>query len=385
MAPHAASDTQLAVSAWLQAETQPLAWLDSAQCYRAASPAFQALVGRDPIGQPRPRVLAESLLPRLASPAPLAAYLARLEGGSEESLELPITLLLPRVAVLLYRSTPLRDADGQVIGWAEALLEQTTPAQLERRVLELEAALEHTREEMRRGLADKDQMIARVSHELRTPMTAIIGFCHMLLHYAGELTDQQRQYLQKVMKNASIQLQLLNNVLDISRLSSGQVSVMSEPVTLAPILAEAVEAVEPQTWDKAIELRSDLPDDLPALETDRLKLKQVLINLLSNAVKYTDEGSVRVAARPVDEQLELTVSDTGVGIPADSLERIFEPYTKLAESGPHGSVSSGLGLAICRRLTEMLGGTLTVESEVGVGSTFTLRLPVRRPDDPESA
>ncbi len=238
----------------------------------------------------------------------------------------------------------------------------------------LHEAVEAVRLEMEERLRAKDEMLARVSHELRTPLTSIIGFCHMLLHYSGDLAPAQRSYVQKVLKNASVLLLLLNNVLDLARMQHGSVSVSREQVDLTLVVNEAVETIEPQTWEKELALTTQLEAGLSVV-TDRLKLKQIIINLLSNAVRYTDRGGVVVATAATHDGVHITVQDTGVGIPPAELERIFEPYVQVDPERARGTASTGLGLAISQRLADLLHVRLTVQSQVGVGSCFSLWVP----------
>ncbi len=381
----AATTATPSLPTWLEAEVGAVAWVDAGGVYRALSPLFARLLQADGadslVGRARAEVLGDRLIPRLADGARLAGYLDQPAGG----IELELRLAAPRPATWLYRSRPMVDAAGELLGWHESLIESEAAGLLQHQLAEQLEAYRALQEESLQAIRAKDEMIARVSHELRTPMTAIIGFCHMLLGYSGELSEVQRGYLQKVLKNATVQLQLLNNVLDLSRMASGPVAIMREPVRLEVVVAEAVESVEPHTWDRGIAVVDQVAGDLPTLTTDRLKLKQILINLLSNAVKYTEQGQVTVSARPLGDGVEVTVRDTGIGIAEEDLERIFEPYVKLHEGGWFGSVSTGLGLAIVRRLTDMLGGTLSVESRVGAGSVFTLALPPHPPDDRAAA
>ncbi|NUQ00755.1 MAG: PAS domain-containing protein [Armatimonadetes bacterium] len=383
MAKRGDSRAEVLLRAWLEADPSAAARVDVAGRYQAMNqPMREALgLGQTSIaGTSRGALLRERLLPRLTDPAPLAAYLTRVEEGQQDSIELSlIERAAPRRA-WIYHSQPLLDPAGELLGWRETLAETTPTEHLQRRSNEQSRAAVGLRRELEERLRTKEEFNARVSHELRTPLTAIIGFCHMLLHYSGQLQPIQREFVQKVYKNASVLLQLLNNVLDLAKMESGEVTAMEEPVDLRSVVREAIETVEPQTWEKSLTIAVEL-EEPPTVHSDRLKIKQILINLISNAVKYTEEGQVTLSGTVVDGGFELRVSDTGAGIPADQIGRIFDDYVQV-NHGPRRVVGTGLGLSICRRLATVLHARLSVVSEEGEGSTFTLWLPLRPPQDP---
>jgi signal transduction histidine kinase len=281
-----------------------------------------------------------------------------------------------------FTSRPVFDAEGRVAGWRDCFTDISAAEAAIQRCREIEVSRDEAAEQAARRLRDKDQFLARVSHELRTPLTAVIGFCHILLDHSGPLSALQQTSVQKILKNASVLLQLLNNVLDMAKMCDGPVSLCHESVDLAMIVSEAAATVEPQSYEKALESRMAIEPGLPEVITDRLKVKQILINLLSNAVKYTESGSITVQARYVaaHDEVWLSVADTGIGIAPADLERVFEAYAQIDPSSRiNRQPSTGLGLTICRMLAERLSARIEVESALGQGSVFTLCLPREAP------
>jgi signal transduction histidine kinase len=245
-------------------------------------------------------------------------------------------------------------------------------------VLALEHALltERARAQARdleRAITERSRFFASLSHELRTPINAVIGYSHLLQEEVfGPLSDRQADALAKASRSAQHLLELVDDILDISKIEAGKLEILPEPVDLVALLRDTTTSVALQARDKGLRLDLELPDSLPVV-TDPGRLRQILLNLLSNGVKFTTEGGivVRVEATSPDD-VTVRVSDSGPGIPNADLERIFEEFVQ----GSTGSgTGTGLGLPISRRLARLLGGSLDVSSEVGVGSTFTLRLP----------
>lgn len=236
-------------------------------------------------------------------------------------------------------------------------------------------------EENRRLVLDaqsRARFLANMSHELRTPMNAIIGFTSLLVDDRSlRLNDRHRRSLERVSRNARGLLELINNVLDLSKIEAGRMDVYSEPADARDLIERALGVVESMKEGRPIELVSRVQDGLPAMRTDRTKLQQILINLLSNAIKFTQAGEVRVSAeRAPGDRISITISDTGVGIAESDLARIFEEFRQVGASGRGGRTGTGLGLAITRRLVEMLGGEIEVSSRPGEGSQFAVTLPI---------
>jgi len=222
----------------------------------------------------------------------------------------------------------------------------------------------------------KSQFLANVSHELRTPMNAIIGFTRLVIRKTGaEIPPLQRENLKKVLISADHLLTLINGLLDLSKIEAGRMEVVPVHFNVKEVVQVAAATVEPLLKHDRVRLLTEIDADLPPLFTDRDKLKQILLNLLSNAAKFTDEGSIAVRARRDGDCLVLMVADTGVGMPREALGYIFEEFRQVDMSSTRKHGGTGLGLAIVRKLTTLLGGTVTAESELGKGSTFTVIVP----------
>ena len=229
----------------------------------------------------------------------------------------------------------------------------------------------------------KARFLANMSHELRTPMNAIIGFTSLLLEDAAlHLTDRHRRSLERVARNARDLLQLINNVLDLSKIDAGRMDVFAEPTDVHDVVERAVAVVEPLKQGRPIELVSDIQADLPPMRTDRTKLQQILINLLSNAVKFTPDGEVKITAERLGpDRIRIAVSDTGIGIAESDMPHIFEEFRQVGSSSKKyqaaaGNAGTGLGLPITRRLVELIGGKVSVTSQPGEGSVFAVMLPI---------
>ncbi len=224
----------------------------------------------------------------------------------------------------------------------------------------------------------KARFLANMSHELRTPMNAIIGFTSLLLDDRSlQMNERHRRSLERVSRNARDLLELINNVLDLSKIEAGRMDIYSEPADVRDLIERAIAVVEPLKEVRPIKLSVHIEDGLPAMRTDRTKLQQILINLLSNAIKFTREGEVKVLAeRSASDRIRIAVSDTGIGIAESDIERIFEEFRQVANTGRGSRTGTGLGLSITRRLAEMLGGEISVSSREGEGSTFAVSLPL---------
>ena len=215
--------------------------------------------------------------------------------------------------------------------------------------------------------------IAAISHDLRDPMNAVLGMTRLLLE--SELDDDQRRWAETVEDAATGMMTLINDLLDMSRLTRGDLAVRAEPFDLRRLVGGSIEVVRPRAAQRPLALALDIAPETPAwVVGDAGRLRQILVNLLANALKFTARGEVALAVAPGPPgSVAFTVRDTGCGLAPDDRERVFEPFTQLAASGEGGV---GLGLAIARLLVQRLGGELELESTPGVGSTFTVTLPL---------
>jgi PAS domain S-box-containing protein len=231
-------------------------------------------------------------------------------------------------------------------------------------------------EELRAESAAKSRFLATMSHELRTPLNSILGFAQLLRMYAnGKLDETQRRYVHNIETSGSHLLALISDILELSKVAAGQVVLKIEDVEVDAVIREVAEEFEPMLAGIPVDLGLDLPPHLVAC-VDRLRFRQVVVNLLANALKFTERGSVTISTRKRAQQLELRVTDTGIGIPADQIDRVFDEFTQVESGSTRTHGGTGLGLPLTRRLVEMMGGTFMLDSAVGSGTTAVVVLPL---------
>jgi len=243
--------------------------------------------------------------------------------------------------------------------------------------------LEQVNTDLDAVMKSKDLFLSNISHELRTPLNSIIGFTDLLLtqELGPALSDQQRDFLETVARNGRQLLELINELLDLQRIAAGRMELKPEAVDLAALLAEAAGSVHAQVQKHRHALVVTPTAENLHVQADRGRVRQVLLNLLSNAIKFTpDGGRITVAAGPVNggSEVRVAVSDTGIGIAAEDQPKLFQEFSQLDASASRKYEGTGLGLALSRRLIELHGGAIGVESEVGKGSTFWFTLPQAR-------
>ena len=261
--------------------------------------------------------------------------------------------------------------------YEDQLLQARRKAEEYSRMLEEQAAeLEMQQEQLREASEAKSTFLAVMSHELRTPLNAISGYVQILeLGIPGELNDAQREILSRLDTAGHHLLGLINEVLNLSRIESGQVDYQVEEAALAEIVADIRLLIEPQAATRELTLEVIVDPDVVVC-VDVEKTNQILLNLLSNAVKFSHEGdSIVVRAVRDGRVVRVRVEDSGIGIPANKLDAVFEPFVQVDSSRTRTAQGTGLGLAISRNLARGMGGELTVESVVGKGSTFILTVP----------
>ena len=224
----------------------------------------------------------------------------------------------------------------------------------------------------------KSQFLANMSHELRTPLNAILGYTELIQdNIYGEIPDKARETMTRIERGGKHLLALINDVLDLSKIEAGQLTLSLTDYSLREVVHTVVTAIEPLAAEKKLALTVALDPDLPLARGDERRISQVLLNLVGNAVKFTDTGEVRIEAKVADGAFLISVSDTGPGIAAEDQARIFEEFQQADTSNTRTKGGTGLGLSIARRILALHGGRIWVESVSGAGSTFSVALPVR--------
>jgi signal transduction histidine kinase len=225
----------------------------------------------------------------------------------------------------------------------------------------------------------KSEFLANMSHELRTPLNAVIGFSEVLLEQMfGEINDKQAEYLQDILASGRHLLSLINDILDLSKIEAGRMELDLSAFDLPSALDNALTLVRERATRHSIRIELAVDERLGEMVGDERKIKQILLNLLSNAVKFTPEGGeVGLRATLADGSVEISVSDSGIGIAPEDQEAIFEEFRQVGSDYARKREGTGLGLALARRFVELHGGRIWVKSELGRGSVFTFALPVR--------
>ncbi|MBX3085230.1 MAG: hypothetical protein KF716_26590 [Anaerolineae bacterium] len=299
----------------------------------------------------------------------------------------PATAIGTGIVLILVEGLALRELRVEFDNRLSAMRESLHQTELAKQQAELSRQQAET-DRQRAETADraKSQFLANMSHELRTPLNAIIGYDEAMLGgMVGEFSSDQVRLLSHIQNNSRRLLNLINDILDLSKIESGSLEVFSAPMSPQKMLTETIESLRGLALDKHINIDVQISDSVPeVILTDSKKLQQVLVNLVSNAIKFTSEGSVTIQATTVDKaHWQFSVRDTGIGIPADALAYIFEPFRQVDNSDTRKFKGTGLGLSISKRLVEKLGGEIKVESEQGKGSVFTVIMP--RVNLPEAA
>jgi len=325
-------------------------------------------------------VLTRRLLPA-ALLAPIALGMIRLAGESAGMYEtefgvslFAVASILTFVGLVLWSARVLRRTDKERVDLLA--LEKEARAHAEHARSEAEAA----RAEAERANNSKTDFLAVMSHELRTPLTAIMGYEELLSDgITGPVTELQRQQLGRINASAHHLLGLIDEILTFARVDIGRERVRWESMSVNHTLSDAAALVEPMANAKNLKLVVNLMDEDQSIQTDGTKLRQMLVNLLSNGIKFTERGEVQLGCDVSDDVLEVSIADTGVGIAAENIEYVFEPFWQAEQTPTRKTGGTGLGLSVTRKLARLLGGDVTVASKMGAGTTFLLTLPMKAP------
>ncbi len=255
----------------------------------------------------------------------------------------------------------------------EALVEERTQ-QLRMSNMEMMQAKEHAE------AADqmKSAFLATMSHELRTPLNSIIGFTGILLQgLVGPLNDEQRKQLQMVRTSANHLLALISDILDISEIEAGKLQISRENFDLRAAIDKIVQTCRPLTEKKGLRLEVAIAPEVGELYSDARRVEQIILNLLSNAVKFTDAGSINISCVAADGNYIIRVADTGIGVKKENIDEMFKPFRQIDTGINRMYEGTGLGLSICKKLLELMGGDIRVESEWQRGTTFTVSIPAK--------
>jgi len=307
------------------------------------------------------------------------------ETGKPQACELRMAKTDGAAFWALLAMTAAQDADGAPVcrvAMSDMTERKRVEEQLTHYTAELEAANKALAES--KQLAEcanraKSEFLANMSHELRTPLNAVIGFSEGLLERTDihPLNEHQKDRLEKIKASGEHLLHLINGVLDLAKAESGKTDLQLSTFDVGPVVREVGDMAEALAKDKpAVRFTLDLEEHLPPITSDRDKMRQILVNLLGNAIKFTEQGLVTLRVRRNNGSLLFSVEDTGVGIAAEHLDHLFEPFYQVEQKTRRSLKGTGLGLAISRKFAELLGGTLTAESVQRRGSTFTLTVPL---------
>jgi signal transduction histidine kinase len=231
----------------------------------------------------------------------------------------------------------------------------------------------------------KSEFLTSMSHELRTPLNSIIGFADVLLQgIDGELNEMALNDIRLIYNSGQHLLALINDILDLSKIEAGKMELVRQPLNVADAIKEVLAASTALLKKKPVEVIVEVEESLPPIYADKLRFNQVLLNLVSNSAKFTDEGSITLEAEIYDrdpDKMLISVSDTGIGIPPDKIDAVFDRFRQADSSTTRQYGGTGLGLAICEQLVEMHGGKIWITSEAGVGSTFHFTIPLHEVTD----
>lgn len=298
-----------------------------------------------------------------------------LSGNKVTDYELTARARDGKETVVSYNATTFYDRDRKLQGVFAAARDVTERKRFERTLQENNVELERARAAAEKANLAKSDFLSSMSHELRSPLNAILGFAQLMISETPPPTPSQVASIDPILRAGWYLLDLINEILDLAQIESGKLALSLEPISLAEVMLECQDMIEPQGQKRGIAMTFPRFDVPCYVEADRTRLKQVIINLLSNAIKYNrPRGTVRVdCAADAPERVRISIRDTGEGLPAEMLTQLFQSFNRLGRETT-AEEGTGIGLVMSKRLVEMMGGTIAVESTVGVGSVFSFEL-----------
>jgi PAS domain S-box-containing protein len=351
----------------------PVFYKDVEGVYTGCNRAFETYLGVS-----REHIIGKTMY-ELVSPEQAQEYYekdqALFQNPGVQTYESQITRADGQQRDVIFNKATYSDLDGNLNGLIGVIVDITERKQAEQ-------ALHALNQQLEDASRHKSDFLSSMSHELRTPLNAMIGYTSLTLNAVQDiLPPEHLRNLTKAEQSARTLLQLINDVLDFSKIESGQMDILLEDVELDDVIDEVLITAEGVLLDRPVELKSEIADDLPVIETDYTKIKQMLNNLVGNAIKFTESGYIAVRAQPIDDgqAVQLDVEDTGTGIHQENLKTIFESFKQADGSIKRKFGGTGLGLAITKNFADMLGIELSVESQVGQGTRFWMRIPVQSP------
>jgi hypothetical protein len=249
--------------------------------------------------------------------------------------------------------------------------------EMEQRIAERTAELAAATEKAEAANPVKSAFLANMSHELRTPLNSIIGFTGIIINeLAGPLNLEQKKQLKMVQGSSRHLLNLINDVLDISKIEAGELEISCEKFSMRNVVNQVAESLMPLAEQKGLSFSVKIAPEVDMLTSDERRIRQVLINLANNAIKFTEKGAVKIICLMRDSRIQVEIADSGIGIKDEDIGKLFKPFQQLDTGISRRYEGTGLGLSVCKRILEMLGGDIRVKSQFGKGSIFTFTLPL---------
>ncbi len=298
-------------------------------------------------------------------------YLERLKNGSKEVHDFKLSRKDGTCLYTIFSTSPIFDARGEYTGVLGMFADITERKRAEELRIE--------KERLEYASRAKSDFLASMSHELRTPLNSVLGFSQLLSDgMAGELNEKQKHYIDNINNSGNFLLNLINDILDMSKVEAGKIVLNKEKIPLQATLEETLTLIKEKALKHNIDIKREFSPEPDIIEADRQRVKQILFNLLSNAVKFSKEegGTVTITSKKVNETAQISVSDTGIGIKPENMDKLFQKFEQLEKGISAKYGGTGLGLAICKQLAELHGGSIWAESKYGEGSTFTFTLPL---------